>query len=565
MAELPDFRYFDLGNHVRPVVTTSEHAQRWFNRGLNWCYGFNHDEAISCFNHALDHDPACAMAWWGVAYAHGPFYNKPWEFYGNEELPAAIHTCYRATRQALRCSERSSPVEQALIQALARRYQSDQALSLDTLTLWDDDYALAMGQVYEQFPEDLDVVALYAEAMMTRTPWRLWDISTGLPAAGADTERAIAVLERGMQYIEEQELDSHPGILHMYIHAMEMSPHPERALPVADRLRNLMPDSGHLQHMPAHIDVLCGQYHEAVAASDRAIAADRKYLEQLDGFNFYILACCHDFHLKMYAAMFLGQHQAATAAAGGIHDLVTDEALRSESRHVVSTLEGYYSMGVHVPVRFGRWQEIIDQPMPADPALYPVTTCMQHYAKGIALAATGHISDAEEERRLFEYNLERISEERRFFNNSARDVLAVAAAMLNGELEYRKANYDLAFDHLRRAVELDDRLHYSEPWPWMHPPRHALGALLLEQHQVDDAEAVYRADLGLDDTLNRPAQHPDNVWSLHGYVECLNRLGRREEARSMQVRLDQALAWTDTEIIASCACRLHPANLEETN
>jgi len=212
-------------------------------------------------------------------------------------------------------------------------------------------------------------------------------------------------------------------------------------------------------------------------------------------------------------------------------------------------------MGMHVLVRFGRWQEIIDAPLPEDPELYLVTTAMHHYAKAVAQAALGEIAAAEAEKARFEAAVARVPAARRFFNNAARDILAVAAAMLAGEITYRKGEYEAAFGHLRHAVHLDDTLAYTEPWAWMHPPRHALGALLLEQGRIGEAAAVYRADLGLDHSLSRPKQHPDNVWSLHGTVECLKQLERPLEAAMMAQRLARALARADPTITASCFCR----------
>ncbi len=551
--------YFDLGTHSRPITVSSAEAQLWFDRGLLWCYGFNHIEAIVCFQRALEHDPECAMAWWGIAYARGPYYNRPWVAFGEDERRETVAACFEASQQALGFSEGVTPAELALIQALTRRYQFEQAESVEVLDVWMADYALAMAEVHKQFPDDLDIITLYAEAMLTRAPRQQWDLATGKPNLEADALAIINVLERGFRLMDESNLEPHPGVHHLYIHAVEISPDPERAIGSADTLRNLVPDAGHLQHMPAHIDVLCGEYQNVVVASDRAIAADLKYLERVPEFNFYTLSCCHDYHLKMFAAMLMGRYQTAVEAAEGIAPLTREEDMRSNSPYVRSVLEAYSSMNVHIAVRFGRWQEIIDEPMPDDPDLYQVATCMLHYAKAIACAALGNIEAAEEERRQFQRSYDRLDEERRFCNNNARDVLAVAAAMLNGELEYRKEHYDIAFDHLRRAVELDDGLNYFEPWAWMHPPRHALGALLLEQGHAEEAERIYRADLGLDDTLSRAAQHPNNVWSLHGYVECLNLRGAVAEAAGMQVRLDRALALTDIEITASCACRLHTA------
>ena len=347
----------------------------------------------------------------------------------------------------------------------------------------------------------------------------------------------------------------HPGVLHMYVHTMEMSPHPERALRACDALRDLVPDAGHLLHMPSHIDVLCGHYYEAMVANERAIAADRLYLEREGPLNFYTLYRSHDQHFKIYAAMFLGQFRPALLAADELAATIPEALLRVTTPPMADWLEGFIPMKMHVLVRFGRWREILDEPLPDDPELYCVTTAMRHYAKGVAHAAQGHVAAAVAEQERFVAAVRRVPESRYVFNNRCIDILAVAAAMLGGEILYRKGDHDEAFARLREAVALDDGLPYDEPWGWMQPVRHALGALLLEQGRVDEATAVYREDLGLDGTLSRPAQHPDNVWSLHGYVECLRRLGRHDEAAPVQARLDLALARADEGIGASCFCR----------
>jgi tetratricopeptide (TPR) repeat protein len=216
-------------------------------------------------------------------------------------------------------------------------------------------------------------------------------------------------------------------------------------------------------------------------------------------------------------------------------------------------------MKLHALIRFGRWQEIISTPLPADPDLYCVTTAMLHYAKGVAYAATGQIEAADEHRAQFAAAVTRVPDSRTVFNNTCQDILAVASAMLDGELDYRKGRYDAAFGHLRRAVELDDGLPYDEPWAWLQPARHAYGALLLEQDRVVEAEAIYRADLGLDPALPRACQHPGNVWSLHGYHECLVRLGKHEQAGIIGQQLEIASAYADVPITASCYCRLSAA------
>jgi len=547
--------YFDLGRHSRPVTTDNPEAQIWFDRGLNWLYGFNHEEAVACFRKAAALDPECAMAYWGIALASGPFYNMPWEMFSAPEAEEAVATCHAAARKARACAGKAIPVEQALIGAIAVKFPKPHTVSAEEFRAWDDAYADAMRAVHAANPEDPDVIALFAEAMMSRTPWKLWTRQTGEPAEGADTLEAMRVLEDGLRGMEARGMPPHLGILHMYIHVVEMSDHPEKALGAADRLCGMVPDAGHLEHMPGHVYMLCGHYDRVIEVSARAIAADRKYLAHAGAGNFYTTARCHDLHLMMFAGMMSGRFQPAIEAADEMIATLTPDLLRMKKPYMVVTLEGYHAKKMHVLVRFGRWRDIIATPLPEDRELYCVTTAMHRYARGVAQSALGNIAEAEAERRLFREAVERVPETHLYFNNYARDILAVGAEMLDGELEYRKGAYDAAFGHLRRAVYLDDHLEYSEPWPWMHPPRHALGALLLEQGHMAEAEAVYRADLGFDGTVSRSCRHPDNVWSLHGLAECLKRGGNMAEHAIIAQRLDLALARTDVPIRASCLCR----------
>ena len=547
--------YYDLGTYSRPVTTSSQEAQRWFDRGLIWCYGYNHEESVRCFAKAAEFDPGCVMASWGIAYASGSNYNKPWDAFREDELQQALFTIREAMKNALAHADSASPVEQALIKALVHRYPAE-AADPAAFSAWNDAYAEAMRGVYAAFPDDLDVCSLFAEALINRTPWKLWDLRSGRPAEGASTLEAVEVLEKAMSEVEGAGLEPHPGLLHMYIHTMEMSPHPERALRAGDALRDLVPDAGHLRHMPSHIDVLCGQYHDAVVANRKAIEADAKYLEREGPINFYTLYRCHDYHFKLYSAMFLGQYRTALDAATRMIATIPAELLRVTTPPMADWLEGFVSMKVHVYVRFGKWEEILTEPLPADQELFCVTTAMLHYARGVACAAIGQIQTAEAERERFAHAVARVPETRYIFNNKCTDILAVAGEMLSGELEYRKGNVERAFAHLRQSVVLDDNLPYDEPWGWMQPARHALGALLLGRGRVAEAEQVYRDDLGLNTTLSRASQHPDNVWSLHGLVECLHRQHKHAEAMAMESRLDLAKARADVPINASCFCRL---------
>jgi tetratricopeptide (TPR) repeat protein len=543
--------YFDLGAHGRTVTTSSPEAQVWFDRGLTWAYAFNHEEAARCFERAISHDPGCAMAHWGVAYATGPNYNKAWDAFDPVDLSRSLERGHAAIQRAAGCLAGASAAEAGLVHALAARFPS--AVPPVAAAEWNEAYASAMRDVHAAHPEDLDVAALFADALMNVTPWQLWDLGSGRPAAGAHTAEAADVLEGALGRPGGR---SHPGVLHMYIHLMEMSPQPERALRAADWLRGLVPDGGHLHHMPTHIDVLCGDYRSVVASNGDAIAADDRFAAREGAMNFYTLYRAHDYHFKIYGAMFLGQSDVALATADQLAAALPEQLLRVEVPPMADWLEGFVPMKLHAQIRFGRWEEIIAAPLPADGGLYRVTTAMTHYAKGVALAATGRLGEARDQRRLLAAATARVPPSRTVFNNTCLDILAVASAMLDGELEYRAGHAGAAFAHLRRAIELDDGLPYDEPWGWMQPVRHAYGALLLEQGEVAEAAAVYRADLGLDDTLPRPNQHPGNVWSLHGYHECLVRLGKAEQARIIRQQLDLAAARADVPITASCACRL---------
>ena len=553
-SERSDCYHYDLGGHRRSVTTTSAQAQVWFDRGLNWCFGYHHGEAIVCFERALRHDPGCAMARWGIALALGPTYNKPWSAFDERERRAAVERARMETATAAEVGEGGTAVERALVRAISRRYpETIPAADNDTWDAANDAYAAAMREVHARFADDLDVKALFVEAMLVRTPSALWDIEIGEPAQGADTVEARAVLEQAFAS-GGAAARRHPGLLHMYVHLMEMSPRPEHVLWGAEILRDLVPDAGHLQHMPSHIDVLCGDWPAAVRANDRAIAADAKYLERTGPLNFYSLYRCHNFHLKIHALMMQGRSEAALATADAMAATLPKELLLIESPPMVDWLEGYLSVKQHVLIRFGRWQEIILAPLPEDPELYAVTTAMQLYAKAVAHAARGEVTLAERQQAAFRVARTTVPPTRSIGSTPCPAILEVADAMLEGELSYRQGSHEQAFAALRRAVVLEDALPYDEPWGWMQPTRHALGALLMEQGEVAEAEAAYRADLGLDPSLPRGRWHPDNLWSLHGLHECLVARGD-PAAPVVEQRLRVALARADVSVGASCYCR----------
>jgi tetratricopeptide (TPR) repeat protein len=543
--------YYDLGSYHRPIETPSPHAQLWFDRGMVWAYAFNHEEAIRCFDRALELDPDLAIARWGVAYSVGPNYNKAWDAFDPVDLAASVA---RARMElGLAANGRASAVERGLIEALQERFPTGHPNDADALHAGHAAYADAMAGLAEVYPDDIDVQALAADALVNLTAWALWDIRTGEPAPGSRVVEAKRILDDALATPAGRE---HPGVLHLYLHTMEMSATPQDALPAADLLRNLVPDAGHLQHMPSHIDVLCGDYRNSVVSNLSAVQADRQFVAREGPLNFYSLYRAHNLHFIVYSAMFEGNSQAAHQAADELTGQLTPELLAIESPPMADWLEAFVPLRIHVLVRFGQWDELISEALPEDLDLYCSTAATIHYGRGVAHAAMGQLAQAHAERDGFREAYARIPDTRYLFNNTVHDILAIAAEMLDGEIDYREGRFDDAFAHLRRAIELDDSLPYDEPWGWMQPTRHAYGALLLEQGHVEEAAAVYAADLGLDPTLSRPCQHPNNVWSLHGYHECLQRLGRTDEAGIIGQQLALARARADVSIVASCACRL---------
>lgn len=541
--------YYDLGSYHRAVDTPSAAAQVWFNRGMVWAYAFNHEEAVRCFERALALDPDLAIARWGIAYSVGPNYNKDWDAFDPVDLAASLARAREELHLAV--TGRATAAERGLIDALAVRFSTLDVADTAALADGNAAYADSMSRLASVFPDDVDIAALAADALVNVTAWALWDTRTGEPAPGSRVLAAKDILETALSTPTGR---AHPGILHLYLHTMELSAHPEEALPAADLLRGLAPDAGHLEHMPSHIDVLCGDYRNAVVSNLSAVRADRKFLEREGALNFYSAYRAHDLHFVVYAAMFSGQSAVALEAADEIARQLTPEVLSITSPPMADWLEAFVPLRVHVLIRFGRWEDLIAEPLPPDQDLYCTTAATVYYGRGVAYAATGQLSQADSARGAFTDAYARIPASRYLFNNTSRDILAVAAAMLDGEIAYRYRHFDSAFAHLRRAVELDDALPYDEPWGWMQPTRHALGALLLEQGYVEEAARVYAADLGLDPAVRRCCQHPGNVWSLHGYHECLRRLGRWAEAAIIEQQLTLARAHADVPITASCAC-----------
>lgn len=541
---------FDLGSYALPVSTGNPAAQIWFDRGLNWTFGFNHTEAIACFKTALEHDPDLAMAHWGVAYAEGPNYNMPWHLYDDAGRARALAAAFDATGAAMALRDRCSDTERALIEALPARYPRREVA--EDMEPWNHAFADAMRRVATAHPDDLDIQAVFIESLLNLTPWKMWDLASGQPAQGAATQEARDLLERLLD--SHPGAMTHPGLLHLYVHLMEMSPTPEKALRAGDALRDLVPDAGHLVHMPTHIDVLCGQYRDVVHWNQRAVAADLTYFHREGAFNIYTGYRQHNYHFIIYGALFLGQMQPALDAIQGLWDTVPEDMLRVESPPMADYFESYMGFLPHILIRFGRWEQAIALEMPSDPALYCTLAAHTLYARTIGHAALGQVTAAEAAEADFLKAVEAVPHSRLLHNNTVRDLLDIAKQMARGEITYRKGDFDTAFDHLRQAVALEDALPYDEPWGWMQPSRHALGALLFEQGRLTEAEQVYREDLGLGGQLSRATVHPDNVWALRGLHDCLKARGEDTEIVLIRQKLDIALARADRAVAASCFC-----------
>ncbi|MEM8776611.1 MAG: hypothetical protein AAGF53_16370 [Pseudomonadota bacterium] len=537
--------YFDLGTYSRPASQHSD-AQLWSDRAMVWLFGYNHEEAIACFEKTISADPACALAYWGIAYGIGPNYNKPWEVFTSEERAPALDKAHAVLQKGLSLKP-NDPVAKALLEALASRYPKDP--EIEDYQPFNDGFAEAMAPVYDAHPDDLDVTFVYAEALMNRTPWQLWNFREGVPNPEASTEKAKAVLER--TFDQTPGAWDHPGLLHMYVHLMEMSPFPERALRHGDRLNGLTPDAGHLVHMATHIDVLCGDYQSVVSRNLAAAEVDKKYKCYAGAANFYALYRIHNLHFALYGAMFLGQKANALDAASRLRDEVPDEVVRVYP----DLFETFVAALPHAYIRFGMWAEILELELPEDKELYTTTNALILYARAIAFANLARHKEAEGAKRAFEEAYAVVPEERMLFQNKARDVLAIAEQMMLGEVAFKSGQKEEGLSHLREAVKLDDGLMYEEPWSWPQPARHALGALLMEAERFEEAEAVFRADLGLDGKLPRPCQNPRNVWALHGLHECLQRRDESAEVIHIKQQLDQAAARADIPITASCLCR----------
>ena len=538
-----DYDFGETSNYsfVDLISCQNDETRKMFILAYGHMLNYNHEEAIACFQKCTELDPKCAMAWWGIAYCLSSNYN--WT--------PGLGSGHDPIQQAMALKDECTELEQDLINALSKRHSAEARDAADPSVLnmgnsveLNIAFAEAMEPLYEKYNGNLDVTAIYVEALMNLKAWQLWEKNTEtgeITPADDNTLLLVKVLEDAFESSDEAKV--HPALCHLYCHALELSPFPERALPAADVLRTRMPGLGHLVHMPSHIDAWVGQWKEAIDCNIAAVEADDRYVEITGNESqFYKFYRMHNHHFVVWCAMFDGQYETALKYARKAVDTLPAGDANSGVQFMLAGvipmgaifLESYVTMPWHVMIRFGKWDEILNEPLHSDKDVFPAAIATQHYARGVAYASLGMIQEAEAEQKLFKQALENPALAGRVLHNNLmyQDpsdgpcILLVNDAILDGEIEYRRqylakergenADFTVAFNHLRRGVNLSLNLAYNEPWGQMQPVRHILGALLLEQGEVEEAEEVYRADIEL---------WKDNMCGLLGLKLCLEARG----------------------------------------
>jgi tetratricopeptide (TPR) repeat protein len=509
----------NLGKTARVVSTSSPEAQAFFNQGLALAFGFNHDEAARSFARAAELDPSCALCLWGAAYTLGPNYNIPL-------LPDRAQAAWAAITRAQALLDRASPAERGLISALAKRYKGPEYLDPVAMQPFNEAYAGAMRDAARSFPDDLDIQVLFADAAMVVRPWQLWGLD-GTPAPG--TEEILTTLEAVLAKQPE-----HVGANHLYIHAVEASKKPERALASAERLAALVPGAGHLVHMPAHIFQRVGRYGDASKANQAAIVSDQQYIATLPPPGYYPFYLAHNFGFLAYSAAMEGKSAESLAAAR--------KSKATMPMDIVCGMPGmdfFLAEPLLVMVRFGKWQEILAEPAP-EPRHF-VLSGLYHHAQAMALAATGNSVEARArvaEIRQIEASLptDMLAD-----LNPAKTLLALSAKVVEARLA-EAGDKQAALALWQEAVQIEDGLAYSEPADWFYPTRHYLGALQLELGQAQEAEATYRADL---------AKNPENGWALYGLWQALAAQKQKLPAKDAEARFRKAFRESDIALTRS--------------
>jgi len=494
-ADRPVTLVTGLGNLHHPVSTKNPEAQKFFDQGLRFIYAFNHDEAARSFGHAAKLDPRLAIAHWGVAEAVGPNYNDPADDdrfkLAHEEIQKAVDLIANA-----------SPSEKAYIQAMAKRFPADAKADRRKAA---EEYNDAMREVTKQFPDDLDAATLFAESGMNLHPWGLWHVD-GTPEAG--TEEIVSTLESVIRRDP-----NHLGAIHYYIHSVEASPNPDRALAAANKLASLAPNAGHIVHMPAHIYIRTGDYEAAVKTNEEAAAVDRAYIKATNAQGIYpMMYYSHNLHFIAMCASMNGNYAEATKNAAMLAEHVGPAA------KMMPMLEGFMTIPMAVNLRFHRWDDILAMKQP-DPEM-KATTGFWHFARGMALAGKGKISEAEAEYKIVSDAQAATPEDAVFampINNKTKDILRIAQNVMGAKIAIAKKDNASAIAMLTDAVAVQDTLKYGEPPDWFFPVRESLGAALLMNGDAAGAEKVFRAD------LDRNPRNPRSLWGLQQALKAQNR------------------------------------------
>ena len=506
--------YPDLGDHHRAITTASKEAKAYFDQGLRLIYGFNHDEAARSFARAAQLDPACASCYWGLALVLGPNYNVPM-------LPDRFPAAWAALQKAKAAAAAATPVEQALIEALAARYPGAEPKPPMAMQPFNQAYADAMAKVAKQFPADLDVQVLRAEAMMDVHPWKLW-LTPDKPAPG--TDEIIATLEAVLA-----KQPTHPGANHYYIHAIESSNHPEKAVASADRLAALIPGAGHVVHMPAHIYQRVGRYADASATNRKAVTVDLAYLPKAPAWGYYGMYLVHNYGFLAYSASMEGRSAESIEAAK-----LSAKNFPPAMLEMMPGMDFLVSEPILTDVRFGRWDDLLALPRPD--AKYAVLTAIWLHGHGIANAATGKLDAAAADLAELRAMSSTVTPAMTTPTNALGDVVAVGTAVLDAAIAQKQGD-PKALELWATAVAAEDKLGYDEPADWFYPVRHFQGAALLSAKKYQEAEQVYRTDL---------AKNPSNGWGLWGLAHALRGEGKKAAAAPIEAEL--AKAWANADI-----------------
>jgi tetratricopeptide (TPR) repeat protein len=503
-----------MGSLHHPIATSNPEAQHFFDQGLTLVYAFNHDEAIRSFRRAAELDPNAAMPWWGVALALGPNYNDPGD---SEKEKAACGAIQKA--KSLAATGPAS--ERAYIDTLSLRYSSDPKADLKKLA---HDYSSAMGDLAKRYPDDPDASTIYAESMMDLRPWGLWNLD-GTPADG--TLEIIAVLESVLARYPD-----HAGANHYYIHAVEASPHAAWALESADRLNTLVPNAGHLVHMPSHIYARVGDNAAAIKSNAAAAEVDRNYIAATGATGMYpAMYYSHNLHFLAYAAMQAGKSDEARKAAETLA-----ENIRTRAQGMPPGMtEGFLTYPIAVRVRFRQWQDALAMPQPDAGLLANVA--FWHFARGMALASTGKIPDAEAEQKAFDAAVGKIPKEQGFGFTKAAAIMQISGALLDARIVEARGDRTAAVDALKKAVAAQDALAYDEPPDWFFPVRESLGGALLRAGNAAEAEKVFREDL---------VRNPRNGRSLFGLWQSL--VAQNKTTDAAWAKSQYEASWKDADV-----------------